>query len=48
MTQADLFEAGYWCVVCGRLLLPDGDDIIVHDNVPHPDTMTFDEDDHPQ
>jgi hypothetical protein len=38
---------GYWCVVCGRML-PSDDGVIVHDDVPHPDTMTFDEEDRPQ
>lgn len=38
---------GYWCVVCGRLL-PNDDGVIVHDDVIHPDTMTFDEEDNPQ
>jgi hypothetical protein len=35
-------DDGYWCVVCGRFL-PAVDGVIVHDNVPHPKDMTFDE-----
>lgn len=38
---------GYWCVICQRLL-PNDDGVIVHDAVPHPDEMTFDEEDRPQ
>lgn len=38
---------GYWCVVCGRFL-PSDEGVIVHDNIPHPDTMTFDDDSQPQ
>ena len=38
---------GYWCVVCGRYL-PEKDGVIVHDNVTHPESMTFDEEDRPQ
>ena len=39
---------GYWCVVCGRFLPEDDAGVIVHDNVPHPQEMTFDEEDKPQ
>lgn len=39
---------GYWCVVCGRFLPSDADGIIVHDPVPHPDGMAFDDDENPQ
>jgi hypothetical protein len=39
---------GYWCVVCGRFLPADEGGVIVHDDVPHPDNMMFDEDDNPQ
>jgi hypothetical protein len=38
---------GYWCVVCGRYL-PDDDGVIVHDDVPHPKEMTFDDEEKPQ
>ena len=40
-------ECGYWCVVCDRFL-PSEDGVIVHDDVPHPDDMTFDDDERPQ
>lgn len=39
---------GYWCVVCGRHLPADEDGVIVHDDVPHPEDMTFDEEERPQ
>ena len=35
-------QAGYWCVVCGRYL-QSNDGVIVHDDVPHPLSMTFEE-----
>ena len=38
---------GYWCVCCGRLL-PSRDGVIVHDNVPHPVGMAFDDEARPQ
>lgn len=38
---------GYYCVVCNKLLQAD-DGVIVHDDIPHPPDMTFDEDDRPQ
>ena len=38
---------GYWCVICGRFLEA-VDGVIVHDDVPYPDSMTFDEEDKPQ
>lgn len=41
-------EPGYWCVICQRFLEADEYGVIVHDNVPHPDDMTFDEDEKPQ
>jgi hypothetical protein len=34
--------------VCGRFLPADAWGVIVHDDVPHPETMTFDEEDKPQ
>jgi hypothetical protein len=40
-------ENGYWCVICGRFLEAQ-DGVITHDNVPHPDNMTFDDEDKPQ
>lgn len=33
---------GYWCVVCMRFL-PSIDDVVIHDDVIHPDNMTFEE-----
>lgn len=49
MTEAyAVKEAGYWCVICGRLLPRDDSGVIIHDNIPHPDNMTFDEQDNPQ
>lgn len=38
---------GYYCVVCQRYLESD-EGVIVHDDVPHPETMTFDEEERPQ
>ena len=43
-----LCAGGYWCVVCGRHLPADKDGVIVHDDVPHPEDMTFDEEERPQ
>ena len=40
-------RSGYWCVICGRFL-PSDDGVIVHDDVPHPADMTFDDEDKPQ
>ena len=39
---------GYWCVVCGRHIPADENGVIVHDDVPHPEEMTFDEEERPQ
>lgn len=44
-------EAGYWCVICNRFLKAEeheGGNLIVHDDVPHPDDMTFDDQARPQ
>lgn len=41
----------YWCVVCGRAIEAEeheNGNVYVHDDVPHPETMTFDEKDKPQ
>ena len=38
-------DNGYWCVVCGRFLPADEYGVIVHDDIPHPPNMDFDEDD---
>ena len=46
-TPLDCGDDGYWCVICQRLL-PNDDGVIVHDALPHPDEMTFDEEDRPQ
>jgi hypothetical protein len=43
MTKDD----GYYCVVCGKLLKNEGS-VIVHDDIPHPLGMTFDEEENPQ
>lgn len=45
---AGLCAGGYWCVVCGRYLPADEDGVIVHDDVPHQEDMTFDEEERPQ
>lgn len=37
----------YWCVVCQKLLFAE-DGVFVHDDIPHPDSMTFDEQENPQ
>lgn len=39
---------GYWCVVCGCYLKADEWGVIVHLDVEHPITMTFDEEENPQ
>ena len=39
---------GYWCVVCGRYLPEDEDGLIMHDDVHHPDTMDFMDEERPQ
>jgi len=41
-------QDGYWCVVCGRFIPADDDGVIVHDNVPHPKDMNFDDEENPQ
>ena len=38
---------GYWCVICGKFL-PSNDGVIVHDDLPHPETMNFDDEENPQ
>lgn len=47
LPKIEVRQDGYWCVVCGRFL-PSQDGVIVHDQVPHPPLMTFDEEDRPQ
>lgn len=39
---------GYWCVVCGKFLPACEEGVIVHDDVPHPLGMAFDDEDAPQ
>jgi len=36
-------EDVYYCVVCGRGIERNEDGVFVHDPVPHPPDMTFDE-----
>lgn len=41
----------YWCVACGRALVGEvneGGSLFVHDDVPHPAGMTYDEEERPQ
>ena len=33
---------GYWCIYCMKFL-PSIDGVVVHDDIIHPDNMTFDE-----
>jgi hypothetical protein len=40
-------DDGYYCVVCGRYIEA-VDGLIVHDDIPHPLSMDFDEEDNPQ
>ena len=37
---------GYYCVICHKWL-PETDGVIVHDPIPHPPEMTFDEQENP-
>lgn len=39
---------GYHCVVCGRFLPADEYGVIVHDDVPHPTDMDFNDEEKPQ
>jgi hypothetical protein len=36
-------EDVYYCVVCGRCIERNEHGVFVHDDVPHPPDMTFDE-----
>jgi hypothetical protein len=41
----------YYCVICGKCRVDtsaEGARIIIHADVPHPDSLTFDEEDNPQ
>ena len=40
-------DEGYYCVVCGKYIEA-VDDVIVHDDIPHPADMAFDEEENPQ
>jgi hypothetical protein len=43
--------ASYWCVVCQREILPEVNEtgnLYVHDDIPHPETMDYAEEDKPQ
>lgn len=46
--MADIKTDGYWCVICGKFLGADEDGVIIHDDVPHPEAMTFDDEELPQ
>jgi len=41
-------EDGYWCVICGKFLQATEDGVIVHDDLPHPITMSFNDEENPQ
>jgi len=38
---------GYYCVICGKFIEA-VDGVIVHDDIPHPPLMDFDEESNPQ
>lgn len=48
LTEMLCHDDGYGCLACGRFLPADEDGVIMHDNVPHPEEMTFDEEERPQ
>ena len=39
---------GYYCVVCGKFLPADENGVIVHDDIPHPPEMDFNDEEKPQ
>lgn len=44
-------KKGYGCLICGRYLEAEefeGHWLVIHDDVPHPEWMTYDEEDNPQ
>jgi len=41
-------DNGYWSVICQRFIEADEDGIIVHDDITHPNNMTFDDEEKPQ
>ena len=49
--SADENTTIHYCVVCGpclRMAIADGSHITLHNNLPHPDDMTHDEEDNSQ
>ena len=40
----------YYCVICGKCRIEEHEDgrIIIHADMPHPATLTFDEEERPQ
>ena len=47
LKQNGEFVEVYWCVVCNKAL-PVVDGVVVHDDVPHPESMDFAEERIPQ
>ena len=45
--MSDIHSCSYYCVVCGKYIEA-VDGVIVHDAIPHPPDMTFDEEERPQ
>lgn len=45
--QEPVADKGYYCVVCGKYIEA-VDGVIVHDDIPHPPYMAFDEEENPQ
>jgi hypothetical protein len=41
-------DNGYWCVICQRFIEANKDGLIVHDDITHPNNMTFDDEERPQ
>ncbi len=44
-------DGDYYCVVCGKCRVETDDDggrIVIHGDVPHPEQLTFDEEERPQ
>lgn len=39
---------GYWCIFCERFIEADEYGVILHDDKPHPESLTYDEDAKPQ
>lgn len=41
----------YYCIICGpclRDMLPNGGEMTLHKDIPHPPELTFDEEERPQ